>query len=43
VPWHLLQRAQEFDQRAVLAAWSVDLDWSLEIVRDLGRWQEAFA
>jgi len=40
---HLLQRAQEFDQRAVLAAWSVDLDWSLEIVRDLGRWQEAFA
>jgi len=40
---HLLQRGQELDQREVLAAWSVDLDWSLEIVRDLGRWQEAFA
>jgi homoserine kinase type II len=40
---HLLQRAQEFDQRAVLAAWSVDLEWSLEIVRDLSGWQEAFA
>ncbi len=40
---HLLQRAQEFDQRDVLAAWSVDLDWSLEIVRDLARWQVAFA
>jgi len=40
---HLLQRAPELDQREVLAAWSVDLDWSLEIVRDLGRWQEAFA
>ncbi|HET8628787.1 MAG TPA: phosphotransferase [Thermomicrobiales bacterium] len=39
---HLLQRAQEADQRAVQAAWSVDLDWSLAIVRDLGRWQEAF-
>jgi homoserine kinase type II len=40
---HLLQRALELDQRAVLAAWAVDLDWSLEIVRDLRRWQEAFA
>jgi Ser/Thr protein kinase RdoA (MazF antagonist) len=40
---HLLQRAQETDQREVLAAWSVDLDWSLEIVRDLGRWQGVFA
>ncbi len=40
---HLLQRAHESDQRNVLAAWSVDLDWSLEIVRDLQRWQEVFA
>jgi homoserine kinase type II len=40
---HLLQRARESDQRDVLAAWSVDLDWSLEVVRDLGRWQDAFA
>lgn len=40
---HLLQRAQATDQRDVLAAWSVDLDWSLEIVRDLGGWQAAFA
>ena len=40
---HLLQRADVLDQRDVLAAWSVDLDWSLEIVRDLGRWQDAFA
>ncbi len=40
---HLLQRVQESDQRDVLAAWSVDLNWSLEIVRGLGCWQEAFA
>ena len=40
---HLCQRAGESDQRDVLAAWSPDLDWSLEIVRDLGCWQEAFA
>jgi Ser/Thr protein kinase RdoA (MazF antagonist) len=40
---HLLQREREFDQRDVLAAWSVDLDSSLEIVGDLDRWQEAFA
>jgi Ser/Thr protein kinase RdoA (MazF antagonist) len=40
---HLLQRVQEADQRAVLAAWAVDLDWSLAIVRDLSRWQDAFA
>lgn len=30
------------DQRDVLAAWSPDLDWSLEIVRDVVWWQEAF-
>jgi Ser/Thr protein kinase RdoA (MazF antagonist) len=40
---HLLQRTQEFEQRDVLASWSVDLDWSLDVLRDLGRWQEAFA
>lgn len=40
---HLLQRAQELAQRDVLAAWSVDLDWSLAIVSDHRRWQEAFA
>ena len=40
---HMLQRQQEFEQRDVLASWSVDLDWSLGILRDLGQWQEAFA
>jgi Ser/Thr protein kinase RdoA (MazF antagonist) len=38
---HMLQRPQELEQRDVLASWSVDLDWSLDILRDLGRWQEA--
>jgi Ser/Thr protein kinase RdoA (MazF antagonist) len=39
---HLCQRVRQSDQRDVLEAWSPDLDWSLEIVRDLGCWQEAF-
>ena len=40
---HLLQRGTEAEQRAVLTAWAGDLDRSLAIVRDLGRWQDAFA
>lgn len=40
---HLCQRARAPGQRDVLAAWSPDLDWSLEIVRDVVWWQEAFA
>ena len=40
---HLCQRARVADQRDVLTAWSPDLGWSLEIVRDLECWQAAFA
>lgn len=40
---HLALRDDEDEQREVATAWSSDLDWCLEIVRDAGRWQEAFA
>ena len=40
---HLLQRGTEAEQRAVLTAWAGDLAWSSAIVRDLTRWQDAFA
>ena len=40
---HLALRDDEDEQREVATAWSSDLDWSLEMVRDAGRWQQAFA
>lgn len=40
---HLTLRDDEDEQREVALAWSADLDWSLEMVRDAGRWQHAFA
>ncbi len=40
---HLLLRDGEDEQREVASAWSSDLEWSLEMVRDAARWQRAFA
>ena len=40
---HLALRDGEDEQREVAMAWSTDLDWSLEMVRDAWRWQQAFA
>jgi len=40
---HLALREDEAEQREVAAAWSTDLDWSLEMVRDAERWHRAFA
>lgn len=40
---HLALRDDEDEQREVAMAWSADLDWSLEMVHDAGRWQQAFA
>jgi Ser/Thr protein kinase RdoA (MazF antagonist) len=40
---HLALRDGEDEQREVAMAWLPDLGWSLEMVRDAARWQEAFA
>ena len=40
---HLALRDDEGEQREVAMAWSSDLGWSLEMVRDAARWQQAFA
>lgn len=39
---HLMLRQSAEEQREVAMAWSSDLQWSLEMVYDAGRWRDAF-